>query len=308
MIQVLKSLARPTLIFYRRDFAPFPLWLLAYAARRGGGALFGFPSFSHPMADVFIKHFFTRDPSTRGKREHHLLQNDRRLIFHPLQEKMEQRYSNAPMVAIGTPRQFPQWRKFLDSIESEQGIRDQEGRRIDTTQTKYVVMFYAGNLDLPMLEGPTACRDQFIKCLKAIRCIDPNLCVLIKPHPNCELTELGNELREFSDLKVRIVSAHPQILARHAVACFFSSGSSVHNDMYLEQVPVIDACLYSEEIATTSGSVYPNPGRVSCTSRDSIARALKDILENEGVFPRSETGHLYWQKIPRLSSVFCSDT
>lgn len=306
--QTAKALTRRTALFFRRDFASFPVWPLALAVRRGGGALFGFPMLSYPMATIFAKHMLTRDADAVNQPDHHLIQNDRRLLCHPLQEAIERQRSNAPMAAIGTPRQFPCWLQFLDAIEADAGIRDFDGNQIDVEAKKNLLMFYAGNHALPSLDGPTACRDQFVKSLEAVRVVDRNLCILIKPHPICDLDELLHEIKPFSDLEIQIIAAHPQNLAKHANACLFSHGSSLIDDMYIAGIPVIETSLYIPEIANSAGSLYPNRGRIASCTQEEIENALRQVLFKPESLPTPETEHLFWPKVPHISDVLWKHT
>jgi len=288
---------RPTLLFYRKDFSGWPVALLALAARAGGGALIGFPSIAYPMSSALLRSLLNQEPSTI----HHKFQADRQLLFHPLQRREQRRVTSAPMAVIGTTRWFPRWRSFLDEILGEQGLRDLNGKSIDPGAKPNILMFYPGNHDLPDLDGPTACRDQMVRTLAAIRRVAPQARVLIKPHVICDLVDLQRELDAFRDLDIRITFAHPLALARHSVVCTVPNGTSVIDDMYVTGLPLIDSALYLSEIRDNEGTLFPNRGRVSATTDDELDRAFRTALSEPELMTKPERGHLYWPKTPSLS-------
>lgn len=290
---------RRTLLFYRKDFSGWPVALIALAVRAGGGALIGFPSIGYPMSSALLRSLVNQEPSTI----HHKFQADRQLLFHPLQRREQRRVTSTPMVVIGTTRWFPRWQAFLDKILSEQGLRDLNGKPIDAGERPNILMFYPGNHSLPDLEGATACRDQMVRTLSAIRRAAPHARVLIKPHVICDLAELSRELVAFRDLDIRVTFAHPQALARHAVVCTVPNGSSVIDDMYVTGLPLIDSALYLPEIRNAEGSLFPNRGRISATTDDELESAFRTALSAPGDLLKPERGHLYWPKIPSISQL-----
>lgn len=297
--EIAKVRRRRTLLFYRKDFARWPVGLLAMATRAGGGALIGFPGVAYPMSSVLLRSLLAQEAAT----VHHRFQADRQLIFHPLQRQEQRRITNAPMAVIGTSRWFPHWQRFLDDILVRMGIRDIDGRMIVPSEKKNFLIFYPGNLDLPDLDGPTACRDQMIRTLGAIRRVAPQLRVLIKPHVICDIADLRKELAAFPELDIRLTFAHPLALARHSVAFSVPNGTSVIDDMYLSGLTLLDTALYKPEIRNQEGSMFPNRGRLSCGDDEALDRALRLAVADAGSLPRPERGHLFWPKASSISSL-----
>lgn len=290
---------QPTLLFYRKDFSGWPVALLALAVRVGRGALIGFPSIAYPMSSALLRSLLNQEPSTI----HHKFQADRQLLFHPLQRREQRRVTCAPMAVIGTTRWFPRWRTFLDTILREQGLRDLDGKPIDAGEKTNILMFYPGNLPLPDLDSATACRDQMVRTLAAIRRVAPQARVLIKPHVICDLTDLKRELDAFRDLDIRITFAHPLALARYSVVCTVPNGTGLIDDMYITGLPLIDTAKYLPEIRDGEGGLFPNRGRVSATADAEIEDAFRTALSTPDAMVKPERGHLYWPKIPSISQL-----
>jgi len=298
--EILNARRLRTLLFYRKDFSGWPVALIALAARAGGGALIGFPSIAYPMSSALLRSLLNQEPSTI----HHKFQADRHLLFHPLQRREQRRVTSAPMAVIGTTRWFPRWRAFLDKILSDQGLRDINGISINAREKPNILIFYPGNHPLPDLDGTTACRDQMVRTLAAIRRAAPQARVLIKPHVICDLAELTKELDAFRDLDIRITFAHPLALARYSVVCTVPNGTSVIDDMYVTGLPLIDSALYLPEIRNSEGSLFPNRGRISATTDDELESAFRTAFSAPANLAKPERGHLYWPKIPSLSQLF----
>ena len=296
-LKTVELVRRRSVLFYRRDFSSFPVFPLALAVRRGGGALVGYPGIAYPMSESLMRSLVEQEVGP----VHYRLQADRHLLFHPLQEQDQRRHTSAPFVVIGSPRSFPRWRKHLEEVFAEEGLRDLEGRHIDAGGKRNVALFYPGNHDLPDLAGATSCRDQFVATLRAIREIAPGLRVLIKPHVICDLAELERDLAPFADLDIRLTFAHPHLLARVAEVCFMSNGSSVIDDMYATGVPVIETSLYKPDIAACGGSLFPNRGRIAAPTPELIEAAVRRVAEDPGSLPAPETGHLCWPKVGSIS-------
>jgi hypothetical protein len=303
VVRIAKEIAvarhRRTLIFYRKDFSSWPVGLIALAARSGGGALINFPSIAYPMSSALLRSLLNQEPSTI----HHRFQGDRHLLFHPLQRREQRRVSSAPMAVIGTTRWFPCWREFLDRIVADRGIVDIGGERIDVAAKPNILMFYPGNYALPDLDGPTACRDQMVRTLAAIRRATPEARVLLKPHVVCDIAELKRDLEPFADLDIRLTFAHPLALARHAVVCTVPNGTSVIDDMYVDGLPVIDAALYRPDIRAAEGSLFPNRGRLGCTTDCELEAAFRRALQQRDSLPVPERGHLFWPKTASISNL-----
>lgn len=297
--EILAARRRRTILIYRKDFSRWPVGLIAMAVRSGGGALIGFPSIAYPMSSALLRSLLAQERST----VHHRFQADRQLIFHPLQRWEQRRVTNAPMAVIGTSRWFPRWQTFLDGILEGTGILDIEGKRIEVADKQNILMFYPGNLALPDLDGPTACRDQMIRSLQSIRRVAPHARVLIKPHVICNISELKAELAAFPDLDIRLTYAHPLALARHALVCTVPNGTSVIDDMYVFGLPLIDSSLYLPEIRDAEGSLFPNQGRISCVSDDELDAAFSIAVTRHTDLPRPERGHLFWPKAPSISAL-----
>ena len=289
-----------TLLFYRKDFSGWPVALLALAVRAGGGALVAFPSIAYPMSSALLRSLINQEPSTI----HHKFQADRHLLFHPLQRAEQRRVTSAPMAVIGTTRWFPRWQAFLNDILAREGLRDIDGKPIDPAEKPDILMFYPGNHDLPDLDGPTACRDQMVRTLAAIRRAAPQARVLIKPHVICDIAELRRELAAFPELDVRITFAHPLALARHSIVCSLPNGSSVIDDMYMSGLTFIDSARYTADILEHEKSLFPNRGRLACVTDEELEAAFRTALTAPQALPKPERGHLYWPKIPSLSALF----
>ncbi|MBC7905476.1 MAG: hypothetical protein H7Y60_01855 [Rhodospirillaceae bacterium] len=290
--EVMTARKRPTLLFYRKDFSRWPVGLLAMAVKAGGGALIGFPGIAYPMSSVLLRSLVAQERSTI----HHRFQADRHLLFHPLQRGEQRRVTNAPMAVIGTSRWFPRWQAFMDGILSQRGIMDIDGKPIDVAAKPNILLFYPGNLNLPDLDGPTACRDQMVRTLAAISRAAPQARVLIKPHVICDIGELKRELAAFPNLDVHLSFAHPLALARHAIVCSVPNGTSVIDDMYLAGLPLIDSAIYLPEIREREGTMFPNRGRLRCTTDAELEDAFRQALEQPDSLPQPERGHLYWPK------------
>lgn len=297
--EIRDSRRRRTLLFYRKDFSGWPVALIALAVRAGKGALIGFPSIAYPMSSALLRSLLNQEPSTI----HHKFQADRHLLFHPLQRNEQRRVTCSPMTVIGTTRWFPRWQEFLSRFLGEQGLRDIDGRPIDPSEKPNILMFYPGNLPLPDLDGPTACRDQMVRTLGAIRRAAPQARVLIKPHVICDIADLKKELEAFDDLDIRLTFAHPLALARHSVVCTVPNGTSVIDDMYVTGLTLIDSARYLPEIRSAEGSLFPNRGRLGCTTDEELESAFRTALIAPGTLPKPERGHLFWPKTPSLSAL-----
>ncbi|WP_341894459.1 hypothetical protein [Ferrovibrio terrae] len=297
--EILTARKHRTLLFYRKDFSRWPVGLIAMAVRAGGGALIGFPGIAYPMSIPLLRSLLAQEKSTI----HHRFQADRQLIFHPLQRQEQRRVTNAPMAVIGTSRWFPHWQDFLEKILTRVGILDIEQRPISVADKPNILMFYPGNLELPDLDGPTACRDQMIRSLQSIRRVAPQARVLLKPHVICDIAELKRELSAFSDLDIRLTYAHPLALAKYACVCTVPNGTSVIDDMYVSGLPLIDSALYLPEIRNAGGSLFPNHGRISCVDDATLDAAFKIAVTNPADLPKPERGHLFWPKASSLAAL-----
>jgi hypothetical protein len=297
--EIFNARRRRTLLLYRKDFSRWPIGLIAMAVRSGGGALIGFPGIAYPMSAALLRSLLAQEKST----VHHRFQADRQLIFHPLQRLEQRRITNAPMAVIGTSRWFPHWQTFLDGILVRAGILDIEGKPVEVGDKPNILMFYPGNLELPDLEGPTACRDQMVRSLQSIRRVAPQVRVLIKPHVICDITELRKELAAFADLDIRLTYAHPLALARHACVCTVPNGTSVIDDMYVSGLPIIDSALYLPDIRNAEGSLFPNQGRISCVDDAALDAAFSMAVTRRADLPRPERGHLFWPKAPSIAAL-----
>lgn len=297
--EILTARRHRTLLFYRKDFSRWPVGLIAMAVRAGGGALIGFPGIAYPMSIALLRSLLAQEKST----VHHRFQADRQLIFHPLQRLEQRRVTNAPMAVIGTSRWFPHWQDFMNKILSRIGILDIDGNAINVEDKPNILMFYPGNLELPDLEGPTACRDQMVRTLQSIRRVAPQARILLKPHVICDIVELKRELSAFGDLDIRLTYAHPLALARHACVCTVPNGTSVIDDMYVAGLPLIDSALYLPEIRNAEGSLFPNHGRISCVDDAALDAAFKTAVTNPADLPKPERGHLFWPKTSSLSAL-----
>jgi hypothetical protein len=301
LVQEIRTARRSrTLLFYRKDFSGWPVALLALATRAGGGALIGFPGIAYVMSSALLRSLINQEPSTI----HHKFQADRHLLFHPLQRADQRRVTSAPMAVIGTTRWFPRWQAFLNDILAREGLRDIDGKPIDPAGKPNILMFYPGNHDLPDLDGRTACRDQMVRTLVAIRRAAPQARVFMKPHVICDIAELRHELAAFPELDIRITFAHPLALARHSIVCTLPNGSSVIDDMYLSGLTFIDSSKYIADILDNEKSLFPNRGRLACVTDDELEAAFRAAITAPETLPKPERGHLYWPKIPSLAQLF----
>ncbi|RME33286.1 MAG: hypothetical protein D6786_08120 [Gammaproteobacteria bacterium] len=293
---------RRTLLLNHGDFASTPVDLLAAAARRGGGRMAGYARWCYPMSRPRYEGILANQLRKRGVREHYRNGGDLWLIPHPLHAAHVATLVSSPLVVTGTPRAFPAWRRHLERCLDEEGILDLEGRALDCRERPVLAIFYPGNHPIRDLVGPTACRDQLWNILHAVRRRVPKALVLIKPHLICDLEELRGDLAEFGDLEIRLTCSHPQLLGRVSRAAFFTNGSNVMDDMYLEGVPVIDTARYQPWVLAAGGSQFPNPGRLAAIEPEEIEQALQRVLEEPESVPKAELGHLLWPKANSISA------
>lgn len=293
---------RRTLLLNHGDFFSPPIDLMALSVRRGGGRLIGYARWCYPMSRPRMQGIQENQRRKGGGREHYRNGGDAWLIPHPLHAPHVSSLVSAPLVVTGTPRAFPAWQRHLDACLSEEGILDLSGRRIDTAGRTVLTVFYPGNHPIPDLDSPTACRDQLLNILSAVRSLAGDALVLIKPHVICDLEELRHDLKPFGDLDIRQSSSHPQLLARVSCAAFFTNGSNVMDDMYLAGIPVIDTARYLPWVLEAGGSEFPNRGRLAAITPEEIEVTLARVLEQPESLPAAELAHLLWPKADSISA------
>jgi hypothetical protein len=285
----------PSFLFAYSDLNRFPLRPLAIACRSGGG-----------LAVVHSKAVY---PFTRSLRETHFQKivgrtvtfsdsGDRLVLWHPDQRQDYLPWSQAPATILGTPRSYPAWKAYLQTIFDQIGLRDEKGALITLPIGQPILVgFYLGWAQTPSLTRSSP--EQFSILFEQIRAICPQIKILLKPHPLCDIAKLTESLAAFSDLDISITFAHPQILASIATIAVAGNGSSVIDDIYAAGKPLLDIGAYLEE------GLFANQGRIEAPTASTMAAALEKICNAPESLPVPKVDHLIWPKPESLIETLC---
>ncbi len=289
---------RSTWLFSYTDAAEFPVHPLAKSARRGGGSVLLYAKAAHPgSAALRAAH---RSKEQRQSRDMTFRDpGDVFLLYHPDQVADYADFTQGPATSIGSPRSYPVWRRWLDRVQVELGVRDEAGCPIDLTGGSVLALFYSGDVEIPTQTDQP--RKALARILAAVARAAPQATVLIKPHPNCDLDQLREDIAKHGAVQVHITHAHPQILARAATAAIFNNGSNAMNDVYIEGTPVIETSVYRAEILAYGPSLYPNHGRLDGAQDEDLEAWLRQIVADPSSLPTPDAAPLIW---PKPSSLF----
>ncbi len=291
---------RPALLIAASDLGVFPLSMLAWAARRGGGRVMIHCKPAYP-GNPALNH--AQGSKTVGKDMRFRDAGDAFLVYHPDQVTDYADYGLAAPLLVGSPRHMPAWRRHLDAL-AEAEIRDDEGRDLRDLPRPVILVFYCGPAIIPFQHD--AVRDSFVSLLDTLADAAPDASVVVKPHPICDLDLLRADIAISRRPDVRISHAHPQLLARLAVAAVSLNGSNVMNDMYVEGVPVMETTRYIDDVLAHGASLYPNPGRIDASDPAALRAALKAAVEHPSSLPRPDPAPLAAPKPAALSPLLLS--
>lgn len=280
-----------SLLLSPSDLGYFPLSVLAFAARLGGGGACTYckPAFPANPALNFAHRLKTADRDMRWRDS-----GDAFLIYHPRQASDYAGYSSAPALLIGTPRDYSAWRNFLTEVRSDTGIQDEQGRDLTKLRSPVIALFYPGPAVIPSQTDNV--RDTFLNMLHALTLYAPEASIVIKPHPICDLELLRSDIAQFPSLDVRVTHAHPQLLLGLATAAISTNGSNVMFDCYLEGVPVIETARYRQEILALGDTLYPNRGRIDCSDPSKWKDTLRRVVEAPNSLPKPDRSELSWPR------------
>lgn len=294
-----KSFINPTLLLSPADLGRFPLNILAFAARRGGGAACVYCKTSYPGNTALNR---AQDFKARGRDMRWRDAGDAFLVYHPTQIEDYAGYGMAQPTLLGTPRDMPSWRAYLKRLAKEEGIYDENGEDMTGLKGPVFVIFYPGPLAIPhQIDDP---RDALMLILATVAVEAPHATIIIKPHPTiCDIDLLRRDLADRASLKVRISHAHPQLLMQVAAVAISTNASNVMYDCYLEKVPVIETTKYRPDILALGESLYPNPGRLGCPDEASLRIAIRKAVSSPETLPKPDIASLWWPKPDSLSAV-----
>lgn len=266
------ALVRPAWIFSYTDVGQFPLAPLARAARLGGGKVLIYAKSAYPGGAAELAAHQLK-PQRQNRDVRFADPGDAFLMYHRDQAPMFADFGLTRPTLIGTPRQYREWGNHLDAVGRQIGLRDAAGERIETEGRPIIAVFYSGDVEIPtQVDQP---RESLRRILDFIARSAPGAAVLIKPHPNCDLTELRGDIASSARPDAKITFAHPQILARAARVTVFNNGSNAINDVYAEGTCVIETSVYTREILAHGPSLFPNAGRIDGSDDDAFDAALR---------------------------------
>ena len=298
-----------SLLLHFHDLADFPFSLFATAARRGGGAAAIYHKTAFPVGDAYRWAVAQRVSQSRNSlnstSQTFRDTGDFHLLYHPDQARDTRHFLDSSPVIIGTPRLYSSWLNFLDRVQRKQGVLDAAGEKIEPGDRPVFVLFYPGNVVIPTLA--TEAHEQTAKWLSVLRETVPSALVVVKPHPNCRVEEVC-DLFEGAGVDYRISFAHPQLLGRLATAAVLPNGSNAMADMFAERVRVLDISDYCHEVMERGGALFPNPGRIACSTPDAMRSALKKMVTNPKSLPHTEPAMYAAAKpesLSRLLAVAC---
>lgn len=299
----LRALAAPTWLLCYSDAAQFPIRPLACAVRRRGGGVLLYAKAAHPGNDVLTRAHRSLE-SRQGVDMKFTDPGDVLLLYHPDQARDYADFAEGRSAVIGSPRSYPEWYAHLDNMSAEIGLCNAEDRPIDLSRRPLLALFYSGDVHIPtQTDRP---RETLSRILSAIAQETPGATVLIKPHPNCDLDQLADDIAPFAALDLHVTHAHPQIVARAATAAIFNNGSYAMNDVYAEGTTIIEASAYHLDVLEIGDSLFPNPGRIDGSTPEGLCRALRLAADDPDALPAPDSSPLVWPKPASLFGTLCS--
>lgn len=288
----------PTLLLSPADVGIFPINLLARAGRLGGGGacIYCKPAFPGNRA---LNHAQTLGRPSRDRRWRDA--GGAFLTYHPLQSEDFAAYGADRIAVMGTSRDFPAWRRHLDRLAQETGIRDEDGHDIASVPGPVFVVFYPGPAVIWAQSDNV--RESFLAFLDVVAAEAPGATVIVKPHPICDLELLRRDIGGRGAPDIRISHAHPQLLLRLATVAVATNGSNVMNDCYLEGVPVIETSRYTAEILARGDSLFPNRGRLGCAEPERLREAVRLAATQPDRLPQPDRAGLVWPKPASIAAV-----
>jgi hypothetical protein len=288
---------RPSLLLAPSDLGVFPFTFLARAARLGGG---GVCIYCKPACPSNRALNYQLGTQSNGRDLRWRDPGDAFLVYHPLQAGDYAAHSAARTIPLGTSRNFPAWRCYLDRLAAEQGIHDDEGRDLTALPGPRFVVFYPGPVVIPHQSDDV--RQSFLALLDLLTEEAPHATVIVKPHPICDLDLLRRDIAARAAPDIRISHAHPQLLLRLATVAISTNGSNVMNDCYIEGVPVIETSRYKPDILARGDSLFPNRGRLGCPDMTSLRAAIRLAATAPERLPKPDCADLTWPKPPALAA------
>lgn len=279
------------------DAARFPIWPLALSTRCGGGGVFCYAKRTFPASSArFASH--RKKAESRDGDDVFRDPGDVFLVHHPdqIDEYRAQGVGNA--IVIGTSRQYPEWLDFLDRTETELGVLTSDGKPVDPSAGPIISVFFSGDVTIPSQQNLP--RETLSQILALSAEEAPDARVLIKPHPNCDVQKLEEQIASSARKDALITFAHPQLLARVSRMTVFDSGSQAMNDTYVEGTPTVEATVYTSETLKHGTSMCDNPGRIDGSTPDRLREAMRTMVRNHRDLPIPSREHLIWAKPPRL--------
>lgn len=288
---------RASLLLAPGDLGAFPFTLLTRAARFGGG---GACIYCKPACPGNPALNYAQGIKTVGRDLRWRDPGDAFLIYHPLQATDYAAYTAAAPALLGTPRDFPAWRRYLDRLAQERGIRDDAGQDLTALPGPRFIVFYPGPAVIPYQSDDV--RQSFLALLDILAEEAPRATVIVKPHPICDLDLLRRDIAARAAPDIRISHAHPQLLLRLATVAISTNGSNVMNDCYIEGVPVIETSRYKPDILARGESLFPNRGRLGCPDAVRLREAVRLAATAPERLPKPDRADLTWPKPPALAA------
>jgi hypothetical protein len=194
---------------------------------------------------------------------------------------------NIPKIIIKKSRNLPTWINFIKE-KSDMYINLELKKKLLIGER--IIFFPIGriNLDFTMTNSKS-----FIETLKRMAQYSNKYPIFIKPHSSVKLDYIRKLICDAEeDIKIKInyifTKLHPSILASRAIASIFVSNSTIINEMYNLQVPIIQ-CFYGYESRNHSCCLVPLKDLISPKadhvitnySGESLNKILDELIKDK---------------------------